>query len=358
MTKGIAHESSEDYFFEGPVDPQGTDSIRSSRRTWGLYTLIQATAWNHMETLNMNGLYGYHRPSGDQTTLVLTHADRGIKVCGHNQLVGNVFLPTASVERAYIENQSFVGKTMVEGNVFELGHGSSISSCSASEYLRTIEAIGTKEGLTIEDIPLEMIRSFSDEPVWFFGRDSLALVGHTLTGQIGIWSDGPVSLIDCSVDQIWVIAPKIYVSTSQPSSGHFWATEELVIREGTVLEYPSSALLCRKMRDEDVQIRVEGSVEFEGPVVLLDEDPGKGRGIIDLQSGSKVTGQVIAQGKVSLNGEVHGVVRARNALLKTPSSVYVNHLLNSITDVTLLPGSYCGVQETLDENELVLVKEL
>ena len=56
-----------------------------------------------------------------------------------------------------------------------------------------------------------------------------------------------------------------------------------------------------------------------------------------------VYGQVFSCGTIDLKGCVYGSVLTNKFILRTPSAVYENHLLDATIDVSKLPVEYAGI---------------
>jgi len=65
---------------------------------------------------------------------------------------------------------------------------------------------------------------------------------------------------------------------------------------------------------------------------------------------------VYSNGFLELKGEVFGSVVCQSFILRTASSVYENHLLNTTIDITKLPKNYVGVNWLKKENHFDIIK--
>jgi hypothetical protein len=61
-----------------------------------------------------------------------------------------------------------------------------------------------------------------------------------------------------------------------------------------------------------------------------------------MDEGVKVTGLVYTPGYMDFKGDVTGSLYCGGFILRTPSAVYENHLLNAVVNAVELPGYYVG----------------
>ena len=77
-------------------------------------------------------------------------------------------------------------------------------------------------------------------------------------------------------------------------------------------------------------------------LVLMDGgfDPIGKRINLFLSPRSMVTGIVYCNGIVNMNGSIAGSIYCNLFILKTPSAIYENNLLNSVIDISKLPVNF------------------
>ena len=79
---------------------------------------------------------------------------------------------------------------------------------------------------------------------------------------------------------------------------------------------------------------------------------------IQLSDGSSVEGLVYSKGYIDFKGNITGSLYCNGFILRTPSAVYENHLLNASINSTELPEFYVGNFPSEDVKRRAVVKRL
>ena len=123
-----------------------------------------------------------------------------------------------------------------------------------------------------------------------------------------------------------------------------FATDSLLVGSNVDLEYPSSLGLIQLNKSEQhhfISVGEESVVDGAVIAYQLEYDfrnPIK----VSMQKASIVKGYAYINGLVELKGSIFGTLYCNRFSLKTPSTVYENHLLNATIDVTQRSEMYVG----------------
>ncbi|NQX98794.1 MAG: hypothetical protein HRT73_13085, partial [Flavobacteriales bacterium] len=127
-----------------------------------------------------------------------------------------------------------------------------------------------------------------------------------------------------------------------------FAQDSIWIEEKCQLNYPSVIALIGKGNTEiSRKIIIEEDVLIKGVVFLYNENfDRKHQALISIGEKSEITGQVYSSELLELKGKVIGGVFCKKLLLKTPSSVYENHLMDAVINRKDLSEYFVGVPLT------------
>jgi hypothetical protein len=133
--------------------------------------------------------------------------------------------------------------------------------------------------------------------------------------------------------------------------------DSILIEEGCQLNYPSVvALLGKGNTTVSRKIIIEKNVEIKGAVFLYNESfDRKNQAIVSIGKDVEITGQVYSSELLELKGKVFGGAFCNKLILKTPSSVYENHLMDAIINRNELSKHFVGVPltETIENQRII-----
>ena len=178
-----------------------------------------------------------------------------------------------------------------------------------------------------------------------YSDQSIALTRQRLSGNLRIVSRNSVFIgRQARLDNVIVTAPRVTVEAGFEGNLQIFASDSIAVEEGVLLNYPS-ALVVEAKDGSGVggitiaeQARVAGCVVLQVPGVLP-----RSNWLLAIGPEAEIVGQVYAGHLLELKGSVLGTVWARQLYLKTPASVYGNHLLNATVDRSKLSPSFVGI---------------
>ena len=123
------------------------------------------------------------------------------------------------------------------------------------------------------------------------------------------------------------------------------------------LNYPSVvALLGKGNTFFSRNITINKGVKIKGSVFLYNENyDRKNQSIVSIGKDSEVTGQAYSSELLELKGAIIGGAFCNKIILKTPSSIYENHLMDAIINREELSKYFVGVSltEIIDKQRII-----
>lgn len=330
----------------------GRDSAWIARSAWGIYEACTFGAYQQGDTLWREALLGRAWPVKERFALRLADDDRPLSVSGRTRIIGDAFLPPAGIRKAYIENQSFEGDKVVNGSISDSGHdlpplnGTVLSRLIAALHTDTLPSGRAVQGLAPGD---SIHVSFSSPTQHLFLPDSTILTGMMLSGNLALHCNGVLRVApSAKLEQVLLFAAGIIVESGFEGSLQAFARDSLVVAKECLLTYPSALGLIPVPDTTDVIeahpfIQVGAHSTVRGTV--FSHSPPKNHLLLSsifLAEGSKVEGEVYADGYLESRGTVKGSTTCRRFRLRTPSTLYDNFILGAMMDAKGLSPFYLG----------------
>ncbi len=333
---------------------EATPTFSIAKRDWGMFsvgTVISITS-QQQDTFSRSFYLGDPAPLSMKAALYLVDQKEPLTISGRTQIQGAVYLPKAAVRTAAIEGQDFKGKPLRASQ--KLHSQSRLPAFNKNKVERLLHYF--QQSAFRQTIPKVLNRSFRDSSLLFTAND-FNLQGVHLHGNIMIYArDSIIIGADSQLEDVLIFAPRIIIQSGFKGQLQAFASQQLIVEGQVRMEYPS-VLGVLKSNSEDMEYRLEvGENTFVSGLLFLHEKQfSRRQGMVAIAEGAIIEGQVFAEGWVELKGEVRGNLSCRKFHLKTPSSVYSNHLLNATINRNRLPNYFASplVEEGGEE---VLVK--
>ena len=325
------------------------DSVTFDVRSWGLFQLLSVKAFSGGLSKNKSAFVGALMGHTQDYALYMANSNKALSLCGKTSIVGTAFVPEAGVERAYIEGQNFMGDRLIEGEQkFATALLPALKKESIANTLRYLngEAMEGDTLLAFHTDSVKVIRSFGESALVLQSTAPIILQEIMLKGKIVVRSSQWVQIKkSAQLENILVFAPFIFIDDEFEGAGQFYASDSLVVGENCKFNYPSAlALVNNSTQEKSTLLKIGKGSKIQGAVFSYQERQSiRSKNLVVLAEGSKVLGQVYSNGYLELHGVVYGTVLCQQFLLKTSSSVYENHLLNTTIDRSLLPEDFVGL---------------
>lgn len=373
------------------------DSVLLKKSRWGIYEIATVKAFSGVLNKTKAILYGHKPDDVSSSGIYLTDQNRPLSLGGNTYIKGTCYLPEAGVKRAYIEGQSFSGSTLINGTTrksnalpplnhsiiknisdfflssketLDNGYGSEQSedryaNSSRSKDKAFIMEEGGKGRLMIDeegrlyykeitedeknagqDLAERSIlsRSFLEKPLIIYQRGTHLVKEKKYSGNIIICSDKLV-IVDSSakLDNVLIFAPAIVVNDHFQGNLQMFATDSIRIGKNCNFLYPSAiGLLKRDFEVVQPYIKIDEKTSFKGIIFTYAEVFNLQETLVVLEKDVFIEGQIFANGFVDTKGTVWGNISCNRFTLRTPSSIYDNHLFNTTIDHSKLSPYFVG----------------
>lgn len=316
------------------------NQISLDLKTWGLFEVITSTSIKGPYISQKTALIGHEL---DQSNcLIMGNQNRPLAVCGSTRIKGNAVIPNAGVKRAYIEGQTYNGDQLIYGITSKT---SSILSFNSTISAFTNSRLLNADSILEPGLQDSLIQAFGEGLIEVSSSGSAITLSQYLKGHIVVTSDESIIITrNAKLEDILLMAPRIVIEPGFEGSFQGIATKEISCTNAS-LKYPS-ALLVVDEKGEGSGIDVKSS-SIEGCIQLYQKNQDQTTAGINIGSESVIIGSVSSNQWIDLKGNVSGVVRTNKFRLKTPSSIYENHLLNANISQDRIPVHYsCGIEES------------
>jgi hypothetical protein len=336
---------------------EGTDSIELSQKTWGAYSVLNSKAFFKKEERSITALCGSQ--NAERYCIRLADHDKPLAMCGKTVLKGDAFLPAAGVKRAYIEGQSFVGANMVQGII----HNSTKSVPDPPEslllFLRGIlsgkvtddDSLLLTEGIIEAD---SLSNDFQQRTMVFYTPGNLHIAGGAYSGNIAFLAGGTITVDPTAqLNDVILGANKICLKEGLRASLQAFAADSILLEKNVSLSYPS-VLGAFKRNEAPAAVVILGEKDSVCGTIFAfkEKEVQQSPGVI-IRKEAFAEGEILTNGFADMQGTLHGSLSCVSLLLRTPSSVYENHLLNAVIDVIARPGVYSGMLGSGGTNQIV-----
>lgn len=331
---------------------QGIDSVELTRKPWGAYEVVISKAIFKNTSFLRIAQVGYDQDTINMYSLYMSDEDKPLALCGKTIIKGTAFLPKAGVKRAYIEGQNFIGDKLIDGVTKQ---SEKALPKFSEELIKNIQSVFSDKQLSEsdsivsidDDLFLDTLEnSFLINSLLLISKDRLRISGGFYSGNIAIISDKQITVsANAVLLDVMLFAPKVIIEKEFKGNLQIFATDSVIIGKDVTLMYPSVIGLVRNNLSPVIAaIVLNENDTISGSLFAYKkaEDVLKQSGLIIAEK-SFIYGQVYSNGYADVKGKIVGSLMCNKILLKTPSSVYENHLLNVVIDRTKLSKHFVGI---------------
>lgn len=335
------------------------DSVEVKRTFWGLIDIWKVRSNQQNQFLEKIYLTG-QRLGEDKTAIYLENNNKPLALCGRTIIKGNAKLSRQGVKRAYIEGQNFIGADLIQGAVSYSDDGLPPMDEKLKERLNSWKngyGLGDKAQLLKSLYELRTHKGTPDSLLYLESDKKISLSGVNQAKWTIFKSAVSINLSSgTSLENCILIAPQINIGRGFKGTIQCFATGGIDVQKDVELNYPSG--LCLLPQTSKTVLRIEEGAKIKGGVLISSESNLSQRdwSMLYLEKGSEVVGDVFVDGKIDIRGEVKGKVVTRMFYLRTPSSIYENHLLNVTIDREALSNEFVKVLPLGEENKLEVIE--
>lgn len=336
-------------------------------KNWGMYSVAVASSVWHNYSFSKTAMFGDDIFNTEQVALYLADNNNYLSLCGKTILKGICYLPKLGTKRAYIEGQSFVGAKMVDGEVkasakklpeinkelLERNKNYLQGTFQPTDSIRYFEEFREKDSI---------VNTFHNKTLVIVSNNKIQLEFKFFKGNIIIYSKKEVEIqSNARIEDIIVYAPGVTVKTGFTGNLQIYASDSLTIEDDCIIRYPSVAgLICIDKNDKVRRfLKVDEQSEVSGAVFLYNTgSTSKIQPVLSIGKETDIYGQVYCNTLTELKGNIYGSLYTTGFILKTPSSVYEDHLLNAVIDFSKLSLHFAGISLLEQPKQKELIKWL
>ncbi len=324
------------------------DSVKIKRTFWGIYDVGAACAFINRDSLYKTFSIARVIDSSKWCALYLTDNGRPLGLSGKTIIRGDVFLPPAGVNQAYVNNEAYTGDP-------KLISGKKHDSAKELPGLDSISLLRFKT-LFKQDSTVNLTTSYNDTinqsfrqetKVINFKNQPIVITSKKLSGNIALYSDTTIT-IDSTVilNNIIVLAKVIIVKPGFNGSCQLIATDSVSVGKRCTFEYPSCLGVLRfgvgQLNGIQAKVSLNDRTIVNGCIFTYQEKKTAIEPLLSIGPNVVVKGQVYAQGVLKLfdHSEIDGSVFAEKFLYQTSFTLYENYLVNVTLDENALSPYY------------------
>lgn len=344
----------------------GKDTIELSRDSWGVFDLCKVRAKEKHQQLSKIFLSGGYNPEMNNMALFLADQKRPLSICGDTRIIGDCFLPSAGVKRTIIDGRMFTGNQSIEGKVRYSGPElpalhNDLSNKSHGYFIsRYILENGNKiiEWEEVDENVME--NSFYNDPIIIYSPARITLSHIGLESNIIVISEKCITVeAGCVIEDVILSAPSIIINRGFKGAVQCFATDSLLLWDSCHLNYPSALVLSNIHSTTSVFCKIYCGSKISGIIISNTyHNPKSKNPVLVIEQTALVEGQLWCNSFLEMSGGIHGSAYVKSFYLKTPSSIYENHLLDAVFSIEELPDYYTGIELCGNENIQRIVKWL
>ena len=320
------------------------DSVYIHIEKWGILDLLTTIASSGGHSFSKTALTGELFDKKNNPALYLADNNSPLALCGKTVIKGNCSLPKSGVKRAYIEGQNFIGNQLIDGTTTVSSSALPPIDKNFLDFVDKITNYIPSESDSIISFPsvTNAFCPFADQNHVIFSSEALRLSSCHYEGKIIIVSKKEIEITNNSaLKDVIICAPKIVVDDDFTGSLQAYASDSIYIGKNVKLNYPSSISTISDNRTKHPSIIIDEGSSLAGTIIMNDGfDPINKSINLSLEKNTLVTGTVYCNGIVNMKGSIIGSIYCDLFMLKTPSAVYENNMLNSTIDISKVPDGF------------------
>jgi len=320
--------------------------VQITQKPYGLLDLITAETSYRGKLLSKTILAGKDPFRCDSIALYVPDQQQTLYASGNTTINGNVVVPAKGIQRASIEGKPLRAVQLVSGT--HTPSGVSLPGL-AQRVVEKLGNIQNLDSLCTQSMPISELyqasieNSVSQNIQWYGSDEDYQISGFEARGGVGFCSVGTILIRkDARLKGTLVSAASIVVEDGFEGDVQLFAQDSLIIGKECYLRFPSVA--CLSSSDVNNLHMEIGEYSFiEGTLLVYQPHLAAKKPLLTVKEGVVVKGQVYHQGKIQLNGVIHGTLYCEEFYLKTKRAHYKNHLLDNEIDFLKLPRLFVSI---------------
>ena len=344
----------------------GEDSVSLSVYPWGGFHIYKSVAYVNKFSSRQIAMTGYNFFENNETALYLQDLNVPLSIAGSTFLKGNFYLPKSGIKIAYIEGIGYDGDQLLygtkkisdtklpglnenlENNIANMGQ---LVNSLSGDYINVSDGI----------LPEVFTQSFFDSTVVYYSDNIIIIPGSKISGNVKIVSaKGVIIKKEASLTDVLISAPFVTIEDEFTGALQVFAKDSIKVGKKVTLNYPSVIGIYQPVPQEvNTFIDLGEQSQISGVVLGFTKNPPVDNRLkIMLNKNSIVNGEIYCNSFIDLKGSVFGSVVCSKFILRTPSSVYENHLLNATIDYSRLNPDFIAASLINNHGNKRIVKWL
>jgi hypothetical protein len=309
------------------------DSVSIQKSVWGAYNIFTVKSFIQNDTLFRTFLTANAVDSAKWSAIYIADDDRPISVSGKTSITGNVFIPKAGIQTAYIDGKAYTGdKRIVIG---EKRTSEKKLPVLDTDRLKLLDKDFSTKGTTLGNKDSLTWSFLKEIKIIDFKNEEQTLKHLDLKGNILLHSDTTL-IIDSTVllNNVLVFARSIIVKDGFHGSCQLFATDSISIGKDCHFSYPSCLGIIRSNAPKIIsqaKISIGENTTFSGLIFTSEKKPGSLKPMISINKKDTIRGQIYSQDALALKDKavIYGSVFTNRFVYQNSFTLYENYLINT-----------------------------
>jgi len=309
-------------------------------RKWGAFDLVATKTYRGNQSQLRSALIGMVQ-APQLPALYLPGNSSGLKITGETKIDGDVFVPNAQVERAYVAGKNYSYDKLI--------FGETKTAKTDLPALRQAWINVTAQSF-IEKLPVLPYRSKDSTysfqlPTTCYRTLSPIVIGERIAGNVIIHSfDSIYVMAEARLTNVILIAPVVHFQEGFSGTVQVLAHERIICEKNVQLLYPSVLILNELEQRSELTKRYilidERSMLLGGILVTTQSQDFRKLPFVEIRKESIVAGLVYVTGETELMGSIYGSLYSQQLLARVGGGSYGNHLVDAKISSTDLPAEF------------------
>ncbi len=350
--------------FSPELEGMADGELEIVKTHWGIYDKLISKARRKTNIYQKIALLGGQLPEEERPALHLEDTNTPLVLVGSTNIHGDALLPRQGVKAGNIAGNYYQGTQLIYGTTTQSDKELPAIKSDKKSYIKQLlfGNIPQEDSLFVRDIGEQsLVNSFDRSPKWLYRPGVIELNSQDIQNNIIIRSDTLVRVSAfAKVENVILIAPYINIESGFSGSLQAFASKQILVAKNATLHYPSALVLQEKEGletsegDEIVSISIEEGSRISGSVLYLGKlEQRVIRPKIKMAPDAMIQGELYCNENIDLSGVVEGSVFTHQFATQQRGSIYQNHIYNGVIDVRKLPKSFCGIETTATQTNIV-----
>lgn len=318
----------------------GPSYINIKKSPWGVYNTISVKGCYKGLLKSKTVLTSQIVSRKELPVLIVKNARNVVSITGKTDIIGNIFTPKGYLERAYIENKTYINKKISNGKVFKSSSYKPNFDAKLFENRFNNLYKNSNNESTISRFPNSdsLNVSFYDETETIYSNKEIILNNIAITGNIIIKSDSLVVIRNsCKIQNAIILAPIITVESGFKGSVQLIASDSIVLDKNVELTFPSSIVLYQsKIRTPSITLN--NNCKVYGSIYAYMPNNSNSNSLIIVNPNTEIIGSIYSNSIVDFRGIMNGVLICNKVVASTKSSFYEDVIIDAKFYNSVLPN--------------------